>query len=858
LTSKRTIKELRILPPFAIARLGSADAPMANYTIDLGVAAGDKEPLDYRAIKLQPTLVVNEQSGEIEDDSTPPKLEFKEGEDDKQDEDDEQGEHDKQGAGKRKHVHPKIRPVAPFLEVFAIIDGEETLVPLTIDLLKDNGVGVKDISWNVRVANRKVARRTGDDDDIVHAEVEIRGHDAHALQGTCANFIAGKHVDFGRVRFIKPIPKHPEIRLRFTPAKGLIYGPESAADRQPESVPAGLGFLARYRIANECVVYDGTKNKDRNWDGFGDPDRENGKDSVTKKWREHLGWPPDFNNETVPPDLFAIRPPAPSWLFDNRAVSRGYLDDACDGFVEVHLALPGGRKLDATARICAAPPAMAPDSLFVRSLADDLDQAVHGPCVPEDEAPEVTRARALDIVRRAFETVRFMNVVVMNGNDYKGRPALSLDSMPEEEAADTERAIRPVMAPGTVDTFAAMTLHQQAYGALRGGAAPWFVRLLRLPNEVADFTDYGRRKMPALMCGADNNYLALTWRQIETIKKTAQDPPVAVPAPVAAVTAGGGLKPRNLSAQIHYEAKGNPICSRPITSVANCCPGLEVDFRAVWRRMFKGIELREHDNLVVRADKTADAAGTKSVDSTLTVADLAGRRLLRVVVPDPDGEGEMALPMMTPIKGPASSDPDGKVDLTTNMNPFGLAALEWSNALARVLPHAGNKVRCDFSKDVAWEQQQLLYSTDVIAADEQLSEDMSWEQDLSPESKNYVSFNLEIRPFFKDDTAVISDALAQAGELTQGLCSPWQNDYRECSCYYWASARPDFVNVTTTAAGFAAGDNWMQRKRTGSYIADDYADMRLMMYDELFRDWEAKLRFQVGGHDYPPPKKPGK
>jgi hypothetical protein len=845
LATKRTIKELRILPPFAIARLGSADTPMDNYTIEVDVAAGEKYPLDYRIIKMQPTLFVNQWSGEIEDERTPSKPQFKEGEDNSQD-----GTHRK---------HPKIRPVAPFLEVFAIVEGDDALVPLTTDLLKSNGLGVDDISWRVRVANRKVARRTGDDADIVHAELpSIKDHKAQPLRGTCKNFVNGGHVDFGQVRFIKPNAKFPEIRLRFTPAKGLIYGPESAASAQYASPPDGLEFLAHYQIPKQRAVYSDAINAGRNWKGFGDPDREKEPDSALKKWRESLGLPPDFNNETVPPDLFAIEPPAPSWLFDNRAISRGYLDDACDGFVEVHLALPNGRKLQATARISAAPPAMAPDSLFVRSLADDLDQAVHGPDVDENETPEVTRARALDIVRRAFETVRFMNVVVMNGNDYKGRPALSLDSMPEEEAADTERAIRPVMAPGTVDTFAAMTLHQQAYAALRGGAAPWFVRLLRMPNEVADFTDHGRRKMPALMCGADNNYLALTWRQIETIKKTAQDPPVAVPAPAAGVGGNGGLKPRNLSAQIHYEARGNPICSRPITSVANCCPGLEVDFRAVWRRVFKGVELREHDNLVVRADKTGDAAGTKSVDGTLTVADLAGRRLLRVVVPRPDGKSEAALPMMTPIKGPASSDPDGKVDLTTNMNPYGLAAVEWSNALARVLPHAGKKVRCDFSKDVAWEQQQLLYSSDVIAADEQLSEDMSWEQDLSPESKNYVSFNLEIRPFFKDDTAVISDALAQAGELTQGLCSPWQNDYRECSCYYWASARPDFVNITTTAAGFATGDNWMQRKRTGSYIADDYGDTRLMMYDELFRDWETKLQFQVGGHDYPPPAKPDK
>ena len=195
-----------------------------------------------------------------------------------------------------------------------------------------------------------------------------------------------------------------------------------------------------------------------------------------------------------------------------------------------------------------------------------------------------------------------MNVVVMNGNDYKGRPALVLDSMPEEEAADTERAIRPIMHPGTVDTKAITALHQQAYAALRAGTAPWFVRLLRRPDEVADFTDHGRRKMPALMCGADNNYLALTWRQIHTIEKCVIDPPSEAGRDLRSRR---GSRPRNLSAQIRYEAKGNPISSRPITSVANCCPGLEVDFRAVWRRLFKGIELREYDNLVVRSRPTA-------------------------------------------------------------------------------------------------------------------------------------------------------------------------------------------------------------------------------------------------------------
>src|SRR5262249_25970832 len=74
-------------------------------------------------------------------------------------------------------------------------------------------------------------------------------------------------------------------------------------------------------------------------------------------------------NETLPPSLYAIVPPAPTWLNDNIAISRGYLDDACDGFVEVRLTLRDGTTLQATARICAGPPAVVPDSLFVRTIS---------------------------------------------------------------------------------------------------------------------------------------------------------------------------------------------------------------------------------------------------------------------------------------------------------------------------------------------------------------------------------------------------------------------------------------------------------------------------------------------------------
>jgi hypothetical protein len=420
-----------------------------------------------------------------------------------------------------------------------------------------------------------------------------------------------------------------------------------------------------------------------------------------------------------------------------------------------------------------------------------------------------------------------MNVAALNGNNLQGRSALSLDSMPEEEAADTERAIRPVMASGSVDTLAIMTLHEQVFAALRGGAAPWFLKLLRRPDEVADFTDRGRRKMPALMCGADNSYLALTHRQIDSIRKVAEEAPFQSPLPTPRADS---LKPLNLTAQLHYEALGNPISSRPVTAVANCCPGLEVDFRAVWRRMFKGIVLREYDNLVMEVDPEVKDRAIKA---------LKGRRLLRVRLPEDKKlarEKQRKFLMYTPIKGPASSDPEGEIRLTTQLNPHGLAPVEWSNALAHILSERqGKKVLCDFTKNLPAEQQDMQQPC----------------IDDPRRQRNYITVEFEVRKFFDGDTAVISKALASAGELTQGLCSPWQNDYRECSCYYWASARPDYVNVEPAGNGLSKGDNWLQKDHgTGVYVPDDYVDSRLVLYDELFLEWEHWLRFQVGGRDY--------
>jgi hypothetical protein len=152
--------------------------------------------------------------------------------------------------------------------------------------------------------------------------------------------------------------------------------------------------------------------------------------------------------------------------------------------------------------------------------------------------------------------------------------------------------------------------------------------------------------------------------------------------------------------------------------------------------------------------------------------------------------------------------------------------MEWSNSLARVLQKQGQEVVCDFTKEKP-------ATTEVL-----------WSDKLET-----ISLKLKVRNFFEGQSASIAAGLLRPGELTQGLCAPWQNDYRECACYYWAASRPDYVNVEPGPDGASRGDMWLAKERTGSYIPDNRQDSRLASYDDLFIDWQRELRFIIHGKD---------
>jgi hypothetical protein len=134
-----------------------------------------------------------------------------------------------------------------------------------------------------------------------------------------------------------------------------------------------------------------------------------------------------------------------------------------------------------------------------------------GPSVSDEEA---TLERAEEIIRRAFETMRLMNTKAMNTGS-------GFNNMAFMDNNDVNRTQEAIMAPALVEQRSLLSLHQSVITALRSGTAPWFVDVLRQYDQIGDLSTKGRRKMPALMRGADGRHLTLTRRQVDIIRRVA-------------------------------------------------------------------------------------------------------------------------------------------------------------------------------------------------------------------------------------------------------------------------------------------------------------------------------------------------
>ncbi len=391
------ILQLRILPPLAVGRLGASETPLEAFDLEVR----EEHPLDFRKIVPKESFHVDSNTGELTAYLPQPSIKFKDGH--------------------------NIRPVAPFLEVFAVTShSPNVLVPLTPELLASEGLKPDAISWAVEVANIKIYRRTGCEGDKIHASLpRIVDHQPHALLGTCPHFYEGKVLPLGSVQFIKPNEKFPQIRLRFTPAKGKVYGSSLLRTHVDARHLNKVKECPDPVIDSEdLVLYDPCKGT---WRGYYDP--------------------PSSATNTTPANIYA-------GYGDKRdgqdvQISWGYIDDECDGKAIVTLDLGGGNSLSAFATIGAGPPAFAPDTLPIRVVSDELEQILLGP----DVKGEVPIEEAEELVFRALETIRLMNTAVMNGNSVDGQLNVA-STMVRQDTGDFSRYYEPIMAPSPLNLTA--------------------------------------------------------------------------------------------------------------------------------------------------------------------------------------------------------------------------------------------------------------------------------------------------------------------------------------------------------------------------------------------------------------------
>lgn len=241
------------------------------------------------------------------------------------------------------------------------------------------------------------------------------------------------------------------------------------------------------------------------------------------------------------------------------------------------------------------------------------------------------------------------------------------------------------------------------------------------------------------------------------------------------------LFPRNLTARADVLVRGNPVTTRPESGVENCFPGLEFDQRNMERAFFPGLKFEMHhtSGVILRSFDPAGPAGPflaqTDIESGVFLAFLQGSFASR--------KGEVA-PRLLRLSAPA-----------------GLEAWRWVHDLEL------GPIAVALCGQAAYER--LAGSQDMVPAVEGWLRDRTNRSQSSPFGEFLLLFGE--RAAYLDADGVIDPVMLAAGELTQSLCSPWQYDFADCGCFYWASNKPDLV---ASAAQPAQVLNYQRRDRS--------------------------------------------
>jgi hypothetical protein len=380
------LRAVYVLPPFAIARLGASDTPVEAFD-------SVENPATHGAGRtvIRPAVSLRVRSDGSVQPYMPSVILFRDG------------------------PGQKIRPTAPFFELWGRFDDSDEAQPLTATRLEAIGGSLGRVLWRVRAANLKAARRTKSPADGFGTEITVRANE-HALvplmavspnvAGVPPLVRASAPILLGRVQAIRPYPRTElgvdldVIRLRFTPGPGEVFGPPSTTVAADPDAPAGS--IRQYEIVPER---NRILNGEASWANFR---------------------PTNDMEQPEPADTFdgvldtATGIGGQSW---------GVVDDTCDVVIEATVEVSSDR-VTATARASAGPPDFAPDRRPFMSLADDLADRELPALTAAQIAEPVTVEEVADLLRRVFETVSLTNLDALRRMMLSGQPPKDSDPVP--------------------------------------------------------------------------------------------------------------------------------------------------------------------------------------------------------------------------------------------------------------------------------------------------------------------------------------------------------------------------------------------------------------------------------------------
>lgn len=435
--------KLFFLPPLAIARLGASSTPLECFR-------WQEDPVSFGGAKtaIEPDITFDV----CEDGSIAPYLpsiiRFKDG--------------------------GLIRPLAPFLELWAIVERkrgtklQEIEEPVTPTLLEELHIELRAVRYDVEAANLKAARRTDDPACGFIARREWGADDfqthellasSPAIAGSVPLVSAEWPIPLGFVQSIRPRESQDmgvnlaTLRIRFTPAAGNVYGPPSADDAADATGthPAQVHEVVppADRILNELSA----------WTSYSD----------TSDGYDH---------------------PSPGDTYDGSdqgsEVSFGVVDDTCDAIVRASFTTNDGALHEAIARVSCAPPDFAPDRRPFVSLGDELAAREGPPPVDgSDDDRLLTKEEIADLFERAYETVSLLNLDAVrlgavdpdSGDNQEddpdmkqtsGTPLTNDGSMTKKDKSLIDKAAAAMLAASTAgDPLPYATFAEQTHSDIR-------------------------------------------------------------------------------------------------------------------------------------------------------------------------------------------------------------------------------------------------------------------------------------------------------------------------------------------------------------------------------------------------------